>query len=129
MKAVRVLGLLIGLCAGVLWLVFGVNISLGIKMFALMLEGFIVGAAVISSSLIAWRWHVPGAVLLLLEGITPFFLLFIMARGYPLFAAIVAGMTLVSGILFLVGMERSPTGKPSSAHGSIPSAPIKNKFQ
>jgi hypothetical protein len=129
MKWVRVLGLIIGLGAGVLWLVFGVNISLSIRMFALMLEGFIVGAAVIVSSLVAWRWHVPGAVLLLLEGIAPFFLLFIMARGYPLFAGVVAGMTLLSGILFLVGIERSPTGKPSSAHSSIPSTPIKNKFQ
>lgn len=123
MKVVRVLGLIIGLAAGVLWLVFGVKISLDIQMFALMLEAFFVGAAVVISSLVAWRWHIPGVVLLLLEGVTPFFLLFIMARGYPLFVSIVAGMTLLSGILFLVGIERSPTDKRSSARNSLPSTP------
>ncbi|TET82141.1 hypothetical protein E3J38_02670 [candidate division TA06 bacterium] len=120
MKWVRRLGLIIGLGAGLLWLVFGVTISVGIRMFPLLLEGFIVGAAVIISSLVAWRWHIPGAVLLLLEGITPFFLLFIMARGYPLFASVAAGMTLVSGILFLVGVERFPNDRSSDARGSIP---------
>jgi len=107
----------------VVWLVFGVKISLGIRMFALMPEGFIVGAAVILSTLVAWRWHIPGAVLLLLEGVTPFFLLFIMARGYPLFAAVVAGMTFLSGILFLVGMERPPSGKRPGVRDSLPSTP------
>jgi len=113
MKLPRILGLVIGLVAGILWLVFGLKNALGMRAFVLvfpiLLQSFLIGAAVVVSSLIGWRWHIPGGVLLLFEGFAPFVLLFLMGTGYPSFITVVAGMTLLSGILFLVVKEGPKT--------------------
>ncbi|MFQ5905137.1 MAG: hypothetical protein ACE5JA_01045 [bacterium] len=105
MKWLKILGLVVGLAAGILWLVFGLISSLGMRglvvIFPVVLQSFLVGGAVVVSSLIGWRWKIPGGVLLLFEGIAPLVLLFVMATGYPLFFSIVSGITLLSGLLLL----------------------------
>jgi hypothetical protein len=106
MKWIRVCGVVVGLVAGVLWIVFGISRALGSRMmviiFPVVLQSLVVGFAVVASSLIALRWHVVGGILLLLEGVAPVMLLFLMAAGYPLFFTVVSALTLVAGILCLL---------------------------
>jgi hypothetical protein len=102
MKWMRVLGLVIGLIAGILWIAFGISrAGMMIVMFPIVIQSFVVGFAVVVSCLIALRWHIIGGVLLILESVTPIALLFLMAAGYPLFFSVISGMTAVSGLLFL----------------------------
>jgi hypothetical protein len=105
MKWMRVLGVVVGLVAGILWIIFAISHITSSRMipdiWRVVMQSFIVGFAVVVSSLIAFRWSVIGGVLLLLEGVTPLILLFLMSIGYPLFFSIVSGLTIVSGLFFL----------------------------
>lgn len=105
MKWMKVLGFVIGLVAGILWVIFGITNAPSSRViadiFPVVVQSFVVGFAVVVSSLIALRWRILGGILLLLEGITPLILLFLMSIGYPLFFSIVSGLTIISGILFL----------------------------
>jgi hypothetical protein len=107
----RVLGVVIGLAAGVLWIIFGVFHIVGsrvmVAIFPVVVQSLAVGLAVVVTSLIAFRWHMVGGVLLLLEGVTPIVLLFLMAAGYPLFFSVISGLTIVSGLLFLFSGAKS----------------------
>ncbi len=105
MKWPKILGLVLGLVAGVMWLLFGIRHVVGYTgladAFPVLVRTLAVGFAVVASSLIALRWHILGGVLLILEGLTPLVLLFLMDVGYPAFYLVVSGSTMISGILFL----------------------------
>lgn len=105
MKWMRVVGIVIGLAAGVLWIIFGITHIVGSQMmvviFPVVVQSLAVGFAVVVTSLIAFRWHIVGGVLLLLEGVTPMILLFLMAIGYPLFFTVVCALTFIAGLFFL----------------------------
>jgi len=108
MKWMRVLGLVIGLIAGILWIAFGMSRArMMVVIFPVVIQSFVVGFAVVVSSLIAFRWHILGGILLVLESITPIALLFLMASGYPLFFSVISALTLVSGLVFLFSGSKS----------------------
>jgi hypothetical protein len=106
MKPAKMFAFVIGLLAGILWLVFGIMNIPGARVVPLLLEGLLVGGAVVISVFVAWRFGLPGGVLLICEGIMPFILMFLMARGFPVFPSVLAGMTIVSGVIFLVALAR-----------------------
>ena len=108
MKWMRVLGLVIGLIAGILWVAFGITRArMMVIIFPVVIQSFVVGFAVVVSSLIALRWHIVGGVLLILESVTPIALLFLMAAGYPLFFSVISGLTAVAGLVFLFSGQKS----------------------
>jgi hypothetical protein len=105
MKWPKILGVVLGLVAGILWLLFGfrhlASYTVLSEAFPVLVRTLAVGFAVVASSLLALRWSILGGVLLILEGLTPLVLLFLMDVGYPAFYLVVSGLTMISGILFL----------------------------
>jgi hypothetical protein len=70
--------------------------------FPVVVQSIVVGFAVVASSLIALKWRIVGGVLLLLEGVAPMILLFLMAAGYPMFFTVISALTFIAGLLCLL---------------------------
>jgi hypothetical protein len=98
------------------WMFFGLASGTGERLSPLgvLLHAAVPGGIFLISALIAWRWEMPGAALLIVEGL-------IVCAGYPLMVSgrfplatilfVLLTMALppvLAGLLFLAGWRRSP---------------------